>query len=330
MRTSNDEVAESRVHSSLSQRRLLPTLPEASQKKIVAVATDLASPTLGLEATRYSEICKDLNAVIHCAWSVNFSMQLSSFEKGNIAGVSHLLKLCQASSPETTMNFCSSVSTCTRSTVQPIPEALPELEWAQGMGYAQSKAVAEHLCARAAQQGIIARVLRVGQISGDTQHGIWNAQEAIPMMMQTALTVGVLPELSETPSWLPVDAVAQSVMNISLSKAGSLFANVTNPRTFSWKEDLIPALRAAGLDFEVVSPKEWVLRLRNSDADPSRNPPIKLVEFFASKYDKDAFEPSKKFATEVALTWSPSLATVPALTQEQVTKFVSYFKEHCW
>ena len=257
-------------------------------------------------------------------------MHLSSFEKGNVAGVPHLLRLCQASSGQATMNFCSSVSTCSCATVQPIPESLPELEWAQGMGYAQSKSVAEHLCAEAAAQGVITRVLRVGQICGDTQHGIWNAQEAIPMMMQTALTVGALPKLSETPSWLPVDVVAQAVIDISLSKAGSLFANVVNPQTFSWIGDFIPALQMAGLDFDLVEPREWVARLRRSDPDPTRNPPVKLVEFFASKYDTDSPGTSKEFATDVALEWSPILADTPALTQDLVDKYIRYFKTECW
>jgi thioester reductase-like protein len=257
-------------------------------------------------------------------------MHLSSFEKGNIAGVSHLLSLCQASSGSTTMNFCSSVSTCSRATVQPVPESLSELEWAQGMGYAQSKSVAEQLCAKAAAQGITVRVLRVGQICGDTQHGIWNAQEAIPMMIQTALTVGALPKLSEMPSWLPVDVVAHAVIDISLSKAGSLFANVVNPRKFSWIGDFIPALQMAGLEFNLVEPREWVARLRQSDHDPSRNPPIKLVEFFASKYDVEIPEPSKEYATDIAIKWSPILANTPALTQDLVDKFVRYFTTECW
>jgi hypothetical protein len=42
-------------------------------------------------------------------------------------------------------------------------------------------------------------------------------------------------------------------------------------------------LRTAGLEFDEVEPKEWVRRLRESDQDPEANPPIKLVEFFASK-----------------------------------------------
>ena len=43
----------------------------------------------------------------------------------------------------------------------------------------------------------------------------------------------------------------------------------------------------AGLDFETVSQREWVNRLRNGEKDPEKNPTIKLLDFFTEKYDND-------------------------------------------
>lgn len=292
--------------------------------------SNLAEPDLGLSKSAYEAITENLTAVIHCAWSVNFNMHLSSFENGNIAGVSHLISLCQSAQPPATMNFCSSVSTCSQATVIPVPERVPDFSWAQNMGYAQSKSVAEHICAKSASQGVTTRVLRIGQIIGDTEHGVWNSQEAVPMMMQTAVTIGALPKLQETPSWLPVDVVADVVTDISLSGAGSIFTNVTNPQGFSWNDDLLPALRRCGLTFDEVEPKEWIKRLRASNQDPVANPPIKLVDFFASKYDRDSFGTSKTFATEVARSFSPALTKVPSLLEEHVAKFVGYLNEKAW
>lgn len=257
-------------------------------------------------------------------------MRLSSF-KSNLSGVTHLIRLASKSPTRAPFNFCSSVSAVARNPVSLAPEAAPELEWAQGMGYAQSKAVAEHVCARAGRDtNVPVRVLRVGQIVGDTRHGVWNPTEAIPMMLQTAVTVGSLPRLKETPSWLPVDVVAQTISDISRSSSPSSFFNVANPRTFSWTDEFLPALRAAGLTFDEVEPKEWVRLLRESDADPVRNPPIKLVDFFASKYDKEEFGPSMAYATENACGASEALASAPAISGEAVGKFTRFFKETAW
>lgn len=311
-------------------RKVYHNLSLEARRKIIALPSDLSDPHLGLQDDMYTSIASNLQSVIHCAWSVNFNMQLSSFEKGNIAGVKHLIDLCQTAGPSASMNFCSSVSTCSQADVLPVPEAAPPFAWAQGMGYAQSKSVSENLCAKAAEAGVTARVLRIGQIVADTLHGIWNAQEGVPMMMQTAVTIGALPKLKETPSWLPVDVVAEAVADISLSDSGSVFTNIANPKTFDWSRDLLPALRNAGLKFDELEPKEWVHRLRASNPDPAANPPIKLVDFFASKYDRDEFSPSKPFATEKACELSPALANASVLDQDFVNKFVSYFSNSSW
>lgn len=332
VRATDAASARRRVKDSMIQRKVYHSLPLEARRKIIALPSDLSDPRLGLADGTYETVLQSLRTVIHCAWSVNFNMRLSSFEQSNVAGVRNLLSLCRSSRNGATMNFCSSVSTCTRATVSPVPESLPELEWAQGMGYAQSKSVAEHICARAAEQGITARVLRVGQIVADSRHGVWNAQEAVPMMMQTAVTIGALPKLAETPSWLPVDITAEAISDISLSDAGSVFTNVAHPKSFNFINDLLPALRKTGLDFEEVAPKEWIRRLRDSNVDPKVNPPIKLVDFFASKYDKEdsEFGPSKKFSTSVACSLSPALANAPGLSQTQIDRFISYFLKSSW
>lgn len=328
VRAKSAQNAAARLRGSLTQRRLDHTLPLAARRKLVALPSDLSQPDLGIEPATYQEIAEDLGGVIHCAWSVNFNMHLSSF-KDNIAGVSHLLNLCARA--RASFNFCSSVSAVARCTRSPIPEAAPELDWAQGMGYAQSKAVAEHLCDRAGRQlGMPVRVLRVGQIVGDTVQGVWNASEAIPMMLRSATTIGALPRLKETPAWLPVDVVARSAVDISTSNSPSTFYNVTNPRTFRWTEDLLPALQNAGLEFEEVEPKQWVRRLRESDPDPVRNPPVKLLDFFASKYDRDEFAPAPSYATDNACGASESLAGAQAISHGEVANLVRYFKDTAW
>lgn len=184
------------------------------------------------------------------------------------------------------------------------------------MGYARSKLVTETIIGEAVKQtGMMARVLRVGQIVGDTVEGLWNSTEAISLMIRSATTLGALPALEEvrmvlstperstnydqTPSWLPVDIVARAVLELAgldtlTSEASAQNLNsdnivyhVQNPRTFSWTNDLLPALQAAGLGFKVVTQREWVELLRGSEQDPDKNPTIKLLDFFTEKYDND-------------------------------------------
>ena len=87
-------------------------------------------------------------------------------------------------------------------------------------------------------------ILRIGQIIGDTKNGIWNANEAIPMTLQTAITIKALPQLDEWHYWLPVDQVAKTIVEITQSNAPSGVANIVNPNAFHWTKDLLPSLGA--------------------------------------------------------------------------------------
>ncbi|KAL4922880.1 hypothetical protein BDW62DRAFT_207531 [Aspergillus aurantiobrunneus] len=332
-----------RLLDSLRARRVYHTLSASAKKKLIALPSDLSVPELGLATTTYNTLTSELTDVIHCAWSVNFNLHLSSFERDNIAGLKNLVNLClKAQRPApATLNFCSSISAVVRSTEPEIPETLPSnLEHAQPMGYAQSKLVAETLCIKAVQQtGLRARVLRIGQVIGDTAHGIWNTTEAIPLMIQAATTIGALPKLDESHRWLPVNSVAGIIADISLSSDSDTTKynasapdtqpvfNIINPHPFHWTSDLLPYLRGAGLEFEELGQRAWIKRLRESNPDPVANPPIKLVDFFASKYDNDLPRRTVGWATEKTARVSATFgAEARELDQELVRKMMGYFR----
>ncbi|KAE8420307.1 putative NRPS-like enzyme [Aspergillus pseudocaelatus] len=319
VRATSEHNALDRVLSSLSSR----SLPITNVYKIAAFPSTLGKEDLGLPATAIDELRSSLTHVIHAAWAVNFTLGVRSFEQQHIRGVQNMINLCLSSrrpSPAE-LYFCSSISAAAAT---PLPAniaegPIPELAHAQHMGYARSKLVAERIVHAAARTtGMVAKVLRIGQIVGDTATGYWNPTEAIPLMLQTAKTLGALPALDETPAWLPVDVVARSILELSgivpndkakvLAHDPSVVYHVQNSKTFRWTEDLLPALQQAGLKFDILPRREWVQRLRESEQDPQKNPTIKLLGFFAEKYDNDA--PGRSgltFSMEMTESASPSL-----------------------
>ncbi|KAL4867350.1 hypothetical protein BDV12DRAFT_209938 [Aspergillus spectabilis] len=324
-----------RVRQSLHTRFLASSLTPEAENKIVALPADLSNNVrLGLDEEIYDEILASVTAVMHCAWSVNFNWALESFEKGCIAGTRNLLDLClQIRGPlPAKFSFCSSVSTVARTPGNWVPEALPEsLTYAQSMGYAQSKLVTEHIVNRASHEtNLSARVLRVGQIIADTEHGIWNATEAIPMIFQTAETINALPLLEDVLSWTPVDTIASSVIEATLSPIGAEVMNVTNPTLNHWTQDLLPLLRQAGLTFDALPKREWLARLRASNTDPTLNPPIKLLDFFTIKYDNDSPSRVLLYDTKKIQSAAPSIRNAAGLTLDSVTRFVQYFRQQAW
>ncbi|KAL4874780.1 hypothetical protein BJY04DRAFT_211812 [Aspergillus karnatakaensis] len=344
VRASSPIDAYGRLLSSLRTRRVYEKLSSSAKNKLIALPSDLSDPLLGLSSTTYNTLTSELTDIIHCAWSVNFNLHLSSFERDNIAGIKHLANLAlKAQRPApATLNFCSSISAVVRTpeSISPIPEKLPEkLEYAQGMGYAQSKLVAEHLCVKAAKQtGLRARVLRIGQVIGDSEHGIWNTTEAIPLMIQSAKTIGALPRLDEWHRWVPVDEVAGVVVDVSLSSQSSTSEskaageeseqavfNILSPHPFHWTEDLLPLLRASKLTFEELAPSAWVKKLRESNPDPVSNPPVKLVDFFAGKYEDDKPKRVVQWDVERTRGASETFEGVKGVDGEVVARMMGYF-----
>ncbi|KAJ5090621.1 hypothetical protein N7532_009305 [Penicillium argentinense] len=285
-----------RVFKAFADRSIALTDKETA--KIHAVPSDLSQPNLGLETYVLEHLLSSVTSIVHSAWAVNFNLGVRSFEQQHIRGTYNLINFCLRSKLPSPARFffCSSVSAASAT---PKPASIPEsavenLDHAQKIGYGRSKLVTEHITRNAMRKtGMHARVLRVGQLGGDTVSAQWNETEAIALMFRSALTTGALPELNERPTWLPVDQCAQAVSDLALnpdaakSSDTGLVYHLVNPHSFSWKNDLLPALKKGSAlpDFEIVSPQEWLTRLANSDPNPETNPSIKLIDFWRGKYE---------------------------------------------
>ncbi|KAI7036043.1 hypothetical protein KC352_g46985, partial [Hortaea werneckii] len=155
---------------------------------------------------------------MHVAWSVNFRMKLRSFVKDNIAGVTNLINLALASpqSKPPLFGFCSSVASAMSYWSPVVPEEIIQNPAsATDLGYSQSKWVAEHICQRASNDTRLngrVSIFRVGQLAGDTVHGVWNTKEAWPMMLSAVKVTGSLPSLQDKLDWLPVDIAADALI----------------------------------------------------------------------------------------------------------------------
>ncbi|OJJ51653.1 hypothetical protein ASPZODRAFT_127770 [Penicilliopsis zonata CBS 506.65] len=287
VRASGQKEAEDRLKGALASRSI--SLTDEESAKLRVVAGDLSQEDLGLDETSLQHLRSSLTCVIHSAWAVNFNLGVRSFETHHIRGTYHLINLCLRSNLPSPARFffCSSVSTASNT---PKPASILEtvienLSHAQGTGYGRSKLVTEHIT-RAAMRatGMQARILRIGQLSGDTVSANWNDTEAIALMFRSILTTGALPELHERPSWLPVDSCARAIADIAIDTVCpdvDLVYHLVNPHTFSFTNDLLPALKkgSAFPDFETVTPQEWLQRLATSEQDPEKNPSIKLIDF---------------------------------------------------
>jgi thioester reductase-like protein len=310
------------VLSSLAGKDLHVT-PEQINK-IVAFNTCLDKPNFGifLGDDMVRNMLDSVSLIIHTAWPVNFNLPLTDFEP-HIQGLYNLIQfsLSVHRSEPAVMMFCSSVSTALGSPSDEIPEKSIELDHAL-MGYGQSKLVGERIVSNASKVGARAYSLRIGQVSGHSKKGLWNDSEALPLMIRSALTVKALPDLAETCSWLPVDNLACSILELAKTcsspatredKKGSCslrvdgdssIYNLCNSRSFPWSS-LLETLQQGGFEFDRVSLEEWLHRLRESETrgEEHVNPAVKLIHHYEQMHGGQSTlgaSKTKTFITEKA------------------------------
>lgn len=310
VRASSPEAARDRVVKSLLQRRKLSF---DNSDPILCLPTKLSEPNLGLDPEVYASLIRSTTLIIHAAWAVNFSMRLRSFENDHIAGLYNLINLAlQSPRPNPPrFLFCSSIATVLgQPSLEPIPETVSyEPLAASALGYSRSKWVAEAICSHAhlttKMHGRIA-ILRIGQLCGDTQSGIWNMSEAWPLMLSSLAVTKCLPRLeNESLSWLPVDLAAQAVLEIA---ASPVLINTTHYRSFystdedqeandapvfhiinpdigtKWSDLLLwlPAISPEVMEhITIVDPKSWLDRLERAE---TAHPAKKLLGLWRVTY----------------------------------------------
>jgi thioester reductase-like protein len=297
------EQARERILKSLRAREL--DLSREALSKLVPMAKDLSQLDFESLLEGSQEAIYAASTIIHTAWPVDFNFSLETFEP-HLASLSNLIKLSlSVHQAPAKLLFCSSISTAlgTPGPATIHESVIQEPLQAQKTGYARSKFCAEHILHQAATRaGADTIVARIGQIIGDNEKGIWNSGEAIPLMVRSATVVGALPDLKGVYcQWLPVDECARAICEMvgltsnpahsqvsGSREKGAQFLNVLHRHPFSWSGEVLPALRQAGLEFKIVPKHEWPQLLASSNPDPTKNPSIKLLDFWTRAYGKDS------------------------------------------
>nr|WOK04068.1 hypothetical protein [Fusarium meridionale] len=335
IRAKDNAEAELRLDQALVNSKL--TLPKSKREMVVALAGDLGRDKLGLSPDNYGTLLRSVTKIIHNAWTVNFSMSLSSFEP-QLAGVCHLIELALSAPQTPEVVFISSIAA--------VASANPP---------AQSSAS----CEPTQWKGNIA----------ERRYG-WEA--AVPTIILSALTAGALPRIEadnvfrvgDAQLWIPSDVAAASIVELTFSEVGEgilsceadgasthsdipkilkkipyTVFHVSGSHPASWNADILPSLRNFGLEFEVVSQRAWVEKLASSDSNVSRNPPYKLIEFFKGGTQiEDQLDPvgtrtssaQVHLDTSLASKYAPSLAQLGSLDEKLMRKYLEYWKKESW
>jgi thioester reductase-like protein len=194
-----------------------------SSPKIILLSANLSKPHFNLSNSIFENIKLEATHIIHCAWGVNFSLSIRSFEP-QIQALYNLLTMSMDKPDPTQLIFCPSIATAMATpTPALIPLArIPDLYHSNSTGYARSKLVGERLVEAATKVGANATILRIGQIVPARNLGsqLWNPNEAMPLIIRTASILGVPPDAlnrkgADSCTWLEADTLTGSMIELS-------------------------------------------------------------------------------------------------------------------
>ncbi|KAJ3758360.1 acetyl-CoA synthetase-like protein [Lentinula raphanica] len=270
--------------------------------KVVFLEGESSLPNLGLSHEVYDELRNNVTLVIHNAWRLDFNLSLLSFES-HIRGLRNLIDLARSSRHGSPLRF---LFTSTIAAAQswdglekgPYPEeGIVDAKYAVGMGYGEAKYVSERVLAKS---GLNATFFRIGQISGGAPNGAWAMSDWFPLIVQSGLKLNMLPDANGVISWIPMDAVADAIVDAGLSKIDPLplAVNLVHPHPIPWSQ-MIQDVRKALINdrqlkddaLQLVPFHIWFETLQNAAfaAVDTENelPAVKIIDFLRNMAKAD-------------------------------------------
>lgn len=213
-RFNQGNVGQSSVEEELTSRQMQAnkareiSLSEFGWSKIKFLSSNhLDKKDLGLSVDEYNQLAGNVTHIIHNAWPMDFQRAVLSFVP-QMQAVRNLINFTldchhtqKPSSPALNprLLFLSSIAVAANYSPGPfVAEAPIGPSGPATFGYPQAKWVCERLLSDTminhANQ-IRTMVVRLGQLSGATTTGVWNANEHFPAVLKASQMVGALPEM---------------------------------------------------------------------------------------------------------------------------------------
>lgn len=306
-------------------------------KSVDFIKFELQESDLGLSPAKYAELCEYTDVLIHNAWRVDFNLSLESFEAVHVRGVRQLIDFSLKCKKEAQFMFLSSISAinspqepaATNSAVA--EEVSSTYHTAQHMGYAESKRLAELILKRANKvTGLPVGILRLGQIGGPVHtQGVWKEEEWVPALVRTSQRMSCLPTGLSDIDWIPVDLVANIIVEIvrtAISTGKFQVCNIVNPHPVPWEVFVTTVRKRIKSISETIPLNQWTRKLSDKydDSGPSHltpNPAIKILDFFHALMTTQP-EEKRAIVTANAVESSATMANLEPVSEEWINRWL--------
>ncbi|MFJ8476184.1 amino acid adenylation domain-containing protein [Kitasatospora sp. NPDC094011] len=266
------------------QRFLQQDLADAD--RVVPLVGDLAAERLGLTEQRFGWLAGHLDAVYHLGGQVNFLYPYHQLRAPNVGGTRELVRLA-GHSRGVPVHYLSTLAVLAGFGAAGVDEVTERTPLAHperlGVGYVESKWVAEQLLHNAAADGLPVTVLRTNDVTGDLATGVMNTGTELCALIKYVADSGGYPDVRLPLDFVPADRFARAVAHIAAhAPADGEVYHLTSPDPAGLPE-LAERLRARGHLVAPVPYREWVRRLVRFAAGHPTHPITPFVPLFVDR-----------------------------------------------
>lgn len=298
--------------------------------RLIALPMKFEEPYLGFGSKLYDELRREVTTIQHIAWKLDFNLPVDYFDSECIAPFYQLLKFaCRETNP-IRVYFVSSVSASAITNQEKFvaEEPLPiDSHVSMPLGYAQSKFIVEKLLDYLnSERQFPCYIMRLGQICGDSENGVWNTSEQFPIMFIGGAAISKkMPRLDMSIDWISVDRAAAVIADILIKassdqdeKQGHIY-HVVNPCRIKWSS-VLDTMKKAGMVFDIVEMDEWIEAVSQDQS----NPCYPLISFYEQIFNNSMEMPEWK--TDKTRSLTSTLEGSPVINPDMFRKYLSYWK----
>ncbi|HEY0717556.1 MAG TPA: amino acid adenylation domain-containing protein, partial [Streptosporangiaceae bacterium] len=254
--------------------------------RVVPLAGDLARPGLGLSPVVFAELARTLDVIHHAGAQVNFIYPYEELRTANVDGTRELIRLAGLGRGvplhyiSTTAVLAGFGAAGVRAVTEDTPLAhADEL----GMGYVETKFVAEELLRNAGRAGLPVTIYRPLDVGGDHRTGVWNTATEVCALIRFIADTGLAPDIDLPLDLVPADLGAAAVRHIAThQEATGRTYHLASPRPAALNA-LVERLRQHGYAVTAIPYPAWVDELlRQAVRDPA-HPMAPFVPLFVDR-----------------------------------------------
>ena len=277
-------------------------LGDLPSDRVVPLPGDLASPHLGLSPGEFRELARSTDVIYHAGAVVNFIYPYEELRAANVAGTREVIRLAGLGRG-IPVHYVSSTAVLAglgamgvREVTEDTPLAYPDR---LGVGYVETKYVAEELLRSAGRAGLPVAIYRPLDIIGSRRTGAWNTATEMCALIRFITDTGLAPGIDLPLDFVPADTCAAAIRHISsLDGAMGRTYHLASPK-YALLGTLVERLRDHGFGVSEIPFDDWVSELLRYAAQNPSHPMTPFLPLFVDLDQKSGLTLAEMYLEHV-------------------------------